>query len=239
MKKISTKMILIVEDNRKTNALITRYFEQEDFKVINAYTGREALKLAKQFKPDFIILDLMLPEINGWEVFREIRKSGDIPILMLTALGEEVNRVSGLRMGADDYVVKPFSPSELVARVNTILRRTITQVEPAEKILFSAGDLVLDIEKQKLTLRGRPVSLTSHEYKLLKTFMQSPGKIFSRSELLGFLYFNDNVEVIDRVIDVHIGKLRRKIEKDLSSPYYIRTFRGLGYEFMEQKGDPK
>jgi DNA-binding response OmpR family regulator len=153
---------------------------------------------------------------------------------MLTARGEEVDRISGLTLGADDYVVKPFSPRELVARVKAVLRRGRLRAT-IEKDILSHGDLVLDLKKRKVTLNDRPVQLTPHEYKLLWALMVSPGRVFTRDELLNHLYPSGEA-VIDRVIDVHIGKLRQKIEEDPSSPQYIHTVRGLGYQFSESSG---
>ncbi len=224
--------ILIVEDNKKTASLVALYLEREGFQTVVAYDGQEALELAERYKPIFIILDLMLPLVNGWEVCRQIRRSSDVPILMLTARGEEVDRISGLTLGADDYVVKPFSPREIVARVKAILRRG--RLGPTdEKSILSHGDLVLDREKRKVSLSGRPVSLTPHEFKLLQALMAAPGKVFTRDELVGRIYPKDEAIVIDRVVDVHIGKLRQKIEREPSRPRYILTVRGVGYQFAE------
>mgnify|MGYP001815720665 FL=1 len=223
--------ILIVEDEKKTASLVQLYLEREGFETDLAYDGGEALELARRHKPIFIILDLMLPVVDGWEVCRELRKSSDVPILMLTARGEEVDRISGLTLGADDYVVKPFSPRELVARVKAVLRRGPLRTTTEESIL-SQGDLVLDLEKRKVTLNDRPVQLTPHEYKLLWALMAKPGRVFTRDELLEHLYPGGEA-VIDRVIDVHIGKLRQKIEADPSNPRYIQTVRGVGYQFEE------
>jgi DNA-binding response OmpR family regulator len=223
--------ILIVEDDKKTASLVQLYLEREGFETVLAYDGGEALELARRHKPIFIILDLMLPVVDGWEVCRELRKSSDVPILMLTARGEEVDRISGLTLGADDYVVKPFSPRELVARVKAVLRRGPLRNTTEESIL-SQGDLVLDLEKRKVTLNDRPVQLTPHEYKLLWALMAKPGRVFTRDELLEHLYPGGEA-VIDRVIDVHIGKLRQKIEADPSNPRYIQTVRGVGYQFEE------
>jgi DNA-binding response OmpR family regulator len=226
--------ILIVEDDRKTASLIRLYLEREGFQTVVAYDGRQALELAERYQPIFVILDLMLPLMDGWEVCRRLRKSSDVPILMLTARGEEPDRVSGLTLGADDYVVKPFSPRELVARVKAILRRGRLEASGEERVLSHEG-LIMDLEKHKVTLEGRPVLLTPHEFELLKTLMAAPGKVFSREELLDRLYPRHEATVIGRVVDVHIGKLRQKIEKDSSNPRYILTVRGIGYQFTEKK----
>jgi len=226
--------VLIVEDDKKTASLIKLYLEREGFQTVIAYDGRQALELAEQHRPIFVILDLMLPVLDGWEVCRRLRQSSDVPILMLTARGDEADRVSGLTLGADDYVVKPFSLRELVARVKAILRRGRPEAANQEKVL-SFEDLTLDLEKHKVTLEGRPILLTPHEFKLLQTLMATPGKVFAREELLDRLYPRSEATVIDRVVDVHIGKLRQKIEKDPSNPRYILTVRGIGYQFAERK----
>jgi DNA-binding response OmpR family regulator len=226
--------ILVVEDDKKTASLIKLYLEREGFQTVIAYDGQQAIELAEQYRPTFVILDLMLPLVDGWEVCRRLRQSSDVPILMLTARGEEVDRVSGLTLGADDYVVKPFSPRELVARVKAILRRGRLEAPDQEKVL-SFEALTLDLKRYKVTLEGRPVLLTPHEFKLLHTLMAAPGKVFAREELLDRLYPRKDAIVISRVVDVHIGKLRQKIEKDPSNPRYILTVRGIGYQFVERK----
>jgi DNA-binding response OmpR family regulator len=220
-----------VEDDRKTASLVALYLEREGFKTVAAHDGHQALELARRHDPVFVVLDLMLPTMDGWEVCRTIRRSSDVPILILTAREEEMDRVLGLSLGADDYVVKPFSPRELVARVKAILRRARSAPIKEERLL-SFGSLVMDLQKRRVTLNNRPISLTRFEYNLLATFMAAPGKIFSREELLTCLYPSGEA-VIDRVIDVHIGKLRQKIEDDVSTPRYILTVRGLGYRFAD------
>jgi DNA-binding response OmpR family regulator len=227
-----TGPILIVEDDKKTASLVALYLEREGFETMTAYDGRQALELAQRHNPIFVILDLMLPVIDGWEVCRQLRQSSDVPILILSAREEEIDRVSGLTLGADDYVVKPFSPRELVARVKAILRRGRLPATKGKNLLSYKG-LVLDQEKRKVTLDDRPVVLTPHEFNLLKTLMAFPGKAFTRDELLARLYPKHEAIVIDRVIDVHVGKLRQKIEKDPSHPRFILTVRGIGYQFAE------
>lgn len=224
--------ILIAEDDKKTASLVALYLEREGFRTIVAYDGQQALELAQRYSPIFVILDLMLPLLDGWEVCRQLRRSSDVPILILSARQEEIDRASGLTLGADDYVVKPFSPRELVARVKAILRRGRLGRTDQEQVL-SYGDLALDPGKRKVTLRGNPVSLTPHEFNLLRTLMAVPGKVFTRDELLTKLYPREDVVVIDRVVDVHIGKLRQKIEEDPTNPRYILTVRGVGYQFAE------
>ncbi len=227
-----TGPILIVEDDKKTASLVALYLERDGFQTVIAYDGQQALELAQRHKPVFVILDLMLPLIDGWEVCRQLRQSSDVPILILSAREEEIDRVSGLTLGADDYVVKPFSPRELVARVKAILRRGRLSTAKDKKLLSYEG-LVLDQEKRKVTLNGRLILLTPHEFNLLQTLIAFPGKVFTRDELLTRLYPRHEAIVIDRVVDVHIGKLRQKIEKDPSNPEYILTVRGIGYRFAE------
>ncbi|MBI5571323.1 MAG: response regulator transcription factor [Desulfomonile tiedjei] len=224
--------ILVVEDDDKTAALVRMYLEREGFSTIAARDGLTAVEMAERHNPIFVILDLMLPVLDGWEVCRQLRRSSDVPILILSAKEEEIDRVAGLTLGADDYVVKPFSPRELVARVKAILRRGRTGPDSRKAILSHQG-LVLDPEKRRVTLHGRQVPLTPHEFTLLKTLMAAPGKVFTRDELLRRLYPLGEATVIDRVVDVHIGKLRQKIEEDPSQPTRIMTVRGVGYQFAE------
>ncbi len=228
-----TGPILIVEDDKKTASLLVLYLEREGFRAVVAHDGVQAMELAERYNPGFVILDLMLPKLDGWEVCRRLRQSSDVPILILSARQEEIDRVSGLTLGADDYVVKPFSPRELVARVKAILRRG--RLTDRERKLLTFEGLILDAEKRKVTLNGNAVALTPHEFTLLKALMDSPGKVFSRHELLSHIYPRHEAVVIDRVVDVHIGKLRQKIEADPANPKYILTVRGIGYQFAETK----
>jgi DNA-binding response OmpR family regulator len=224
--------ILIVEDDKKTASLIALYLEREGFQTIIAYDGQEALEQAHRNKPGLVILDLMLPSVDGWEVCRQLRKSSDVPVLMLTARGDEVDRISGLTLGADDYVVKPFSPRELVARVKAILRRG-RLVQPKNGKILSHEGLEVNLEKHEVTVHGKPIPLTPHEFRLLQALMTAPGRVFTRDELVRYLYPRHEAVVIDRVVDVHIGNLRQKIEKDPGNPRYILTVRGIGYKFAE------
>jgi DNA-binding response OmpR family regulator len=231
------QLVLIIEDDQKTAKLVSLYLDREGFKSIIALNGREGLKLAERHHPVLVILDLMLPQIDGWEVCRQIRRRSDVPILMLTARGDEIDRVAGLTLGADDYVVKPFSPRELVARVKAILRRGRMDSATATSVLAHA-ELLLDREKRRLSVAGRQVFLTPNEYALLEALMARPGKTFTRDELLERLYPKGEAYVIDRVIDVHIGKLRQKIEKEPGNPRHIITVHGIGYQFAEETADP-
>ena len=233
MNQPDVKTILIVEDDENTQALIALYLEREGFAPVTAGNGRTGLQLAARHRPDLVILDLMIPEMDGWEVCRRLRRDSDVPVIMLTARGEEIDRVAGLTLGADDYVVKPFSPRELVARVKAVLRRT-GKTAPQDDSVLAHGPVRLDLEKRRLTVDSQPVDLTPHEYALLAALMASPGRTFTRDELLERLYPRGEAVVIDRVVDVHIGKLRQKIEPTPAEPRYILTVRGLGYRFADR-----
>ena len=225
--------ILIVEDDINTARLISVYLDREGFQTVTAADGKSGLALAEQRSPDMVVLDLMLPEMDGWEVCRRLRRKSNVPIIMLTARGDEIDRVSGLSLGADDYVVKPFSPRELVERVKAVLRRVQGTVGGHSRIL-SHATLQLDLKNRRVSREGRSIDLTPHEYNLLKTLMASPGRIFTRDELLDRLYPMGDTTVIDRVVDVHIGKLRQKIEPNPPVPQFILTVRGIGYRFADR-----
>ncbi|MGD9224071.1 MAG: response regulator transcription factor [Desulfobacteraceae bacterium] len=226
------RCVLVIEDDPNTANLIDLYLEKEGLKALQANDGAKGLALAQRYRPDLVVLDIMLPKMDGWEVCRQLRKRSEVPVIMLTARGEEIDRVSGLTLGADDYVVKPFSPRELVARIKAVLRRTASSGIHHHRIL-SIGGAVLDLDKRRLNVRDRPVELTPHEYALLKALMSAPGRTFTRDELLDRLYPEGEAVVIERVVDVHIGKLRHKIELDPSRPRYIYTVRGIGYRFAD------
>jgi len=231
----SPNYILIIEDDRNTATLVATYLEREGYLTAVSGDGEQALEMAVQTRPQLVILDVMLPKLDGWEICRALRRISDVPILMLTAREEETDRVKGLAMGADDYVVKPFSPRELVERVKAILRRA----RPLRSDItgkLSRGGLVLDQEKRNVQLNGQPVVLTATEYALLHHLMKSPGRAFSRKELLDCIYPHGE-SVVDRVIDVHMGKLRQKIGDDPASPHHILTVRGYGYRFAEDGDD--
>ena len=224
-------LVLVVEDDKKTASLIALYLEREGYETAVAHDGETALRSARQRNPVFVILDVMLPGMDGWEVCRKIREFSDVPVLMLTARGEEFDRVLGLTIGADDYMVKPFSPRELMARVKAILRRAHPKVRENPGSL-SVGDLKLDVHNHVVTVRSREIPLTPSEFKLLKLFMDAPGRLLTREQLLQALYPRGE-EVVDRVIDVHVGKLRQKIEADPANPRHLLTVRGFGYRLAE------
>ncbi|HEY7745837.1 MAG TPA: response regulator transcription factor [Desulfuromonadales bacterium] len=230
MTTLDQGLVLIVEDDRNTAALVATYLERAGFSTLAVHDGRQALEMIRRHRPGFVILDLMLPGTDGWEICRELRKFSDVPILMLTAREEEIDRVLGLSLGADDYVVKPFSPRELVERVKAILRRS--RSVPSRTTTLTGQGLELDPIRHRVTLKGQPIELTAAEYKLLHALMSAPGRVFSRDELLGRLY-DHGESVVDRVIDVHIGKLRQKIGDDPAAPRLILTVRGFGYRFAD------
>lgn len=224
--------ILIVEDDRNIASLVERYLQKDGFETVSAGDGDKGLALARREDPALVILDINLPGMDGWEVCRALRRDSDVPILMLTARAEEMDRVVGLSIGADDYVVKPFSPRELVERVKAILRRTTARTEPPAAAILESGPIRLDPDRHAVSVDGADVALTPSEFKLLQTMMQAPGKVFSRDELLDRLYDNGGV-VVDRVIDVHMGKLRQKLEPDPSTPRFLLTVHGVGYRFAD------
>ncbi len=230
---IQKDSILIVEDEKNIASLIDKSIRREGFHTIIAHDGERALQLAREWTPVFVVLDLMLPKTSGWEVCRQLREESDVPILMLTAKEGEVDRLFGFSLGADDYVVKPFSPRELVERIKAILRRT-KNASMLRKTKLFFGNLLMEPEKHKLTRNGEPIPLTPSEYVLLLTLMSAPGRVFSRHELLTRLYQTSDA-VVARVVDVHIGKLRQKIECNPANPHLILTVRGVGYRFADSE----
>jgi len=224
--------ILIVDDDAKISSLIASTLQNEGFPTVCAADGEEALTLSEKHLPALIILDIMLPKVDGIEVCRQIRKRLDTPILMLTIKADEFDKILGLTIGADDYLTKPFSPRELTARVKAILRRSLPKPQGSLKKLRYL-DLEIDFDKCKIMVLGKEVALTVYEYKILEALGGSPGRVFSREQLIQKIYSYEDVSVVDRVIDVHIGNLRAKIEKDSSRPRYILTVRGMGYKFTE------
>jgi len=228
----SSNSILIVDDDTKISSLIESALQNEGFSTLCAKDGEEALSLWEKHKPSLVILDLMLPKIDGIEVCRQIRKQSDVPILMLTVKADEFDKILGLTIGADDYLTKPFSTRELTARVKAVLRRSLPKSQTTAKPFRCAG-LEIDFDKCKVTVRGRDVKLTVYEYKILQILTGSPGRVFTREQLIEGIYSYEDVSVVDRVIDVHMGNLRAKIEKDSSHPEYIQTVRGMGYKFAD------
>ena len=224
------KKILIVDDEPQIVRVLKGYLETAGFQVVTASGGTEAIAAFRHEAPGLVVLDLMLPEVDGLDVARAIRRQGDVPIIMLTARVEETDRLIGLELGADDYVTKPFSPREVVARVRAVLRRT-ERTELASRTL-KEGDIVLDPDKRQVTVQGRPVELTPTEFDLLAVLMETPGRVFSRMQLLdkvqGYAY-----EGYERTVDAHVKNLRQKIEQDPRHPRVVLTVYGLGYKFRE------
>jgi two-component system alkaline phosphatase synthesis response regulator PhoP len=220
--------VLVVDDDPGIVKLVRAYLEQAGFAVLTANDGKRAMQIARNDKPDLVILDLMLPEMDGWDVCRALRKESDVPIIMLTARVEESDKLIGLELGADDYVTKPFSPRELVARVRSVLRRA--ESRPPIPRRLSHGDIIVDLSRHAVEVRGQPVELTPTEFDLLATLMEDPGRAFTRSQLLesvqGYAY-----EGYERTIDVHIKNLRQKIEEEAGDPQLIKTIYGIGYKF--------
>ena len=225
------KTIMVVDDEERLRSLVKAYLTQEGFRVITASDGREALRLARQERPELIILDVMMPEMDGYEFMRLHRQEHNTAIIMLTARVEEADSVLGLEMGADDYVTKPFSPRVLVARVHAILRRAGMDVPRAE--IVRAADIVLDRGTHRVFVGERLVDLTPSEFDLLSALMSAPGRVFSRLDLLDRIQ-GIRYEGYDRTIDVHIRNLRAKIESDPRHPRYVETVYGVGYRFAEE-----
>jgi two-component system alkaline phosphatase synthesis response regulator PhoP len=226
------KKIMVVDDKPELRTLLKSYLTQEGFDVAVASDGREALFVARREKPDLIILDLMMPEMSGYDFLRAYSREADTPVIILTARLEENDKVLGLELGADDYVTKPFSPRELTARVRAVLRRLEKQ-QTSEQEILREGDIFVDQSARITTVSGQPIDLTPSEFDLLVTMMSTPGRVFSRLELLDRLQ-GTAYEGYERTIDVHIRNLRTKIETDPSSPRYIETIYGAGYRFAVQ-----
>ena len=223
--------ILVVDDERKLREMIRTYLEQDGYRVVEAGNGREALYVARYEKPDLIILDVMMPEMGGYDFMRTYNKEADTPIIMLTAKIEEEDKVLGLELGADDYVTKPFGIRELMARVRAVLRRG--QKQGKDNDLLRVADVVLDRGARIVKVGTQQVDLTPSEFEILSTLMASPGRAFSRLDLLENTA-GDAYEGYERTIDVHIRNLRTKIEPDASSPHYIQTVYGMGYRFVQE-----
>ena len=223
--------ILVVDDEPKIVKLARDYLEQSNYVVLTAVNGTTALAIARADKPDLVVLDLNLPGMDGLDVCRQLRRESDVPIIMLTARIEETDRLIGLELGADDYITKPFSPRELVARVRAVLRRVNGGL--SQPGLIRVGDLEIDLHGHRASQNGEPLHLTRIEFNLLALLAQHPGQAFSRQRLLEQLHGFSH-DGFDRSIDAHVKNLRRKIEPDLSNPTYILTVYGIGYRFNDQ-----
>lgn len=221
-------VVLIVDDDVKLAKLLQTYFDKENFITYIANDGLAALQMVRERKPDIMVLDLMLPGMDGWDVCRKIRRENDLPIIMLTARDEESDRLVGLEIGADDYVIKPFSPKEVVARAKAILRRAYKEVIHHEPL--RAGNLVIDLERHQVTRGEQQIELTPTEFKILELLAANAGKVYNRLQIVeqtqGYAF-----ESYERTIDAHIKNLRRKLETNAKEPRYIQTVYGVGYKF--------
>jgi DNA-binding response OmpR family regulator len=223
--------VLLVDDDPKIRDLLRLYIEREGHRTLAAADGEMAVAIASRSHPDLVVLDVMLPGLDGFEVCRRIRDTSDVPILLLTARSGDSDKVVGLDLGADDYVVKPFSPRELMARVRALLRRRRVDRATDEPVLV-AGDLEVDPNAVEAHLAGEPLELTPFEFRLLVGLMRRPGRVFSRDDLIDAIHGDDDPGIIDRTIDVHLGRLRRKLGDDANDPRFIATVRTVGYKFV-------
>ncbi|MFC2004764.1 response regulator [Chloroflexota bacterium] len=224
------KKILVVDDEKKIVEILKAYLERDGYQVSTAYDGLSALELARSGSPDLIILDLMLPEVSGWDVCRELRKESDVPIIMLTAHDDTTDKIIGLELGADDYVTKPFDPKEIVSRVRAVLRRSEGKTVP--KATINIGEIIIDTDKRLVCHGDRNISLTPIEFELLRVMAENPGRVYSRMQLLDKVQ-GDAYEGYERTIDSHIKNLRKKLELDPEHPRYIITVYGVGYKLGE------
>ncbi|WP_434284579.1 response regulator transcription factor [Clostridium botulinum] len=219
--------ILVIDDEVKIIEVIKLYLENEGYTVIQATSGIEALKKQSEFNPNLLILDLMLPDISGENVCERIRKESEVPIIMLTAKSSEDSILNGYSIGSDDYITKPFSPKQLVAKVNAVLKRV--KGNQCENLIFN-NELIIDIANKKVEYNNKEIILTASEYKILSILARNPNKIFSREELMDYIS-RDNICIYDRIIDTHIKNIRAKLDQDSKNPTYIKTIRGMGYRF--------
>jgi two-component system alkaline phosphatase synthesis response regulator PhoP len=224
------KQILVVDDEPRIAEICRDYLKRAGFDVITATNGTDALTLARTRQPDLIVLDLTLPGVDGLDVTRSLRKQSNVPIIMLTARVEENDKLVGLELGADDYLTKPFSPRELVARVRAVFRRI--DIGPGHSDVIRVGEVSLDVPRLRTQIGTRSVELTSSEFQLLATMMRQPGRVFTRSQLIDSIR-GDEAESFDRAVDAHIKNLRRKIEPDPHDPRYVLTVYGVGYKFAD------
>ncbi len=226
----NTRKILVVDDEQKIVEVIKSYLEHSGYEVYTAYAGNQALQMFERVEPSLVILDLMLPDITGEDICRKIRRESKVPIIMLTAKVEEEDILRGLDIGADDYITKPFSPKQLVARVMAVLRRVSDHSMLFNSLSFNQNDLIIDDLKHEVRKQGNIINLTPKEYRILLTLIKYPQKTFTREELI-HVALGDDFEGFDRTVDTHIKNIRQKIESDSRSPTYILTVHGIGYRF--------
>ena len=224
------KHILVVDDEPRIAEIARDYLERAGYRVTTSGTGAEALASARTQRPDLIVLDLGLPKMDGLDVTRQLRKQSSVPIIMLTARVDESDKLIGLELGADDYITKPFSPKELVARVRAVFRRI--DAAPERGDIIRAGDVTLDKRRMQAAAGGRSIDLTATEFELLATLARQPGRVFTRAQLLDAIR-GVEVESFDRAIDAHVKNLRRKLESDPRNPRYVLTVYGVGYKFAD------
>ncbi len=229
-----SRTILVVDDDKKTVDLIRLYLEREKYRVLVAYDGQQALTLARQKYPSLVILDWMLPRVDGLDVCRILRAESQVPIIMLTAKAAEEDMLLGLEQGADDYLTKPFSPRELVARVRVVLRRSSQSADDLSTEELNTGPFMVDFRAHEVRLHGQLIDLTPKEFKILETLMKEPGRVFSRLELVKRVFGMD-YEGFERTVDVHIMNLRKKIEPHPNEPVYLQTVYGVGYKFRREE----
>ncbi len=224
--------ILIVEDEARIARWTQTYVENAGYECLVAYNGRDALYLARHEKPDLVVLDLMIPEMDGWTLCKILRQESDIPIIMVTAKTLESDIINGLKIGADDYVTKPFSPAELVARIEAALRRAKGRLQPTHTV--KVGDIELDLSARLCHVNGKMITLTTSQFELLHFFLQHPNQVLSREQIIANVFGLD-FDSFDRAVDIHIRRLRTRIEPDPSNPTYIQTVFGAGYRFCPDK----
>jgi two-component system alkaline phosphatase synthesis response regulator PhoP len=235
-----SQTILVVDDEPEIVRLVRSYLEQGGYRVVTAYNGEEALYTARREKPDLVVLDILMPKMDGLAFTRRIRREQDVPIIMLTARAEETDRIVGLEMGADDYVTKPFSPREVVARVRAVLRRAQpsagSQAQRERKRVLRVGPITMDRSTHTVTVGGQPADLTPTEFDVLRTLISAPGRVYSRAEILEAVQ-GVAFEAYERTVDAHIKNLRKKIEPQPADPRFVLTVRGVGYRLNPELAD--
>lgn len=230
--------ILVVDDDAKIVQLVRAYLERDGFDVVAARDGREAIEALREHDPALVVLDRMLPEIDGLSVIRAIRRTNDTPIVMLSARGTTADRIAGLDVGADDYLSKPFSPAELVIRIRRVLGRSGSRDRQTDHRILESGDLRIDLERREVVLAGTPIPATDVEFRLLVAIVEADGRVLSRDQLLDAVYGRDAHDVLDRTIDVHIRRLRDKLGDPADDPRVIATVRGSGYRSVTRSSSP-